>query len=469
MGRRKKQHLDDGAGSSDEDGGSDDGFRMHGVSQADLDDEAMMFKDPSRKKRRFTKESAIYGVWADDSDEEDRRRPSSRKGRNLQGGISFVKGDAKKDEDSDAEDSSDGGLEPDVALDEDDDEADGMSEDEESEEEPQKRVPRNRDEEEDEDEIGKSRPGGLGLGSFSQNASATSFMAGLGAKPSPQMASVAKEMPTAFISTKQSRPGIGQPAPAAQPPPKVAPAAAPSKKPTIPTRVDKDFAKFEKFNKGIGLKYLQKMGYVPGQGLGKDGRGISQPIDVKVRPQKMGLGHKGFDERTETVKRDQQNQKSRYVLSDEEEEKAAEKAKEKEKDEVWRKGTKKPKKPKYKTATEVIQEQTLMMAGQTIDGITISTSVVKDKIIDMTGKQARELTDMSEASYQAALRDSTSHLVELRHNIRMLVSECELNLVQLTRNLTLEKAKRANAEEAKIAAAKARDSAGGKIKRLGEI
>ncbi|KAH9252809.1 hypothetical protein BASA81_009214 [Batrachochytrium salamandrivorans] len=59
-------------------------------------------------------------------------------------------------------------------------------------------------------------------------------------------------------------------------------------------RPDKDFAKFERYTKGFGSKMLAKMGYVPGKGLGSGGEGITAPIDVKLRPSGMGLGHGGF-------------------------------------------------------------------------------------------------------------------------------------------------------------------------------
>ncbi|KAL9274105.1 Zinc finger CCCH-type with G patch domain-containing protein [Drosera capensis] len=47
---------------------------------------------------------------------------------------------------------------------------------------------------------------------------------------------------------------------------------------------------FEVHTTGFGSKMLAKMGYVEGAGLGKDGKGISQPIEVSQRPKSLGLG-----------------------------------------------------------------------------------------------------------------------------------------------------------------------------------
>ena len=41
----------------------------------------------------------------------------------------------------------------------------------------------------------------------------------------------------------------------------------------------------------FGMKMLQKMGYQQGEGLGKNGNGIKEPIQVKLKYDKLGIGH----------------------------------------------------------------------------------------------------------------------------------------------------------------------------------
>ncbi|KAJ3207367.1 hypothetical protein HDU83_005306 [Entophlyctis luteolus] len=190
---------------------------------------------------------------------------------------------------------------------------------------------------------------------------------------------------------------------------------------------DKEFMKFDK--DGKGLSFLKKMGYKPGEGLGKEGKGIVNPIDVKVRPQKMGLGHRGFDERTETVKTEQalkraaETGRSDAQSSDEDSKKPT---KTELRADQWKKGSKrKPsKKTVYKTASEIVAE----FQNQ-------NSTNFKTRIIDMTQAQPRELENMSQAqsaSQIAALRESASHLVELRYNVNTMVSEAQMDLMRLS-------------------------------------
>jgi len=161
-----------------------------------------------------------------------------------------------------------------------------------------------------------------------------------------------------------------------------------------------EFGKFEEYTKGIGSKLLMKMGYKPGQGLGADGSGIVEPIDVKLRPQKMGLGHGGFDERTKSVKKEMEDK-----MDIDEEEGAYIPSK-----------ISKKKAVVYKTAEEIIQEQK------------------RAKIIDMTGKEVREME-----SFTQEIRHS--ELPELRYNLKVLGDTYKSRLEVEARALAVEKEK----------------------------
>lgn len=51
-----------------------------------------------------------------------------------------------------------------------------------------------------------------------------------------------------------------------------------------------NFGAFEVHTKGFGSKMMAKMGFVEGGGLGKEGKGIAEPIEVIKRPKSLGLG-----------------------------------------------------------------------------------------------------------------------------------------------------------------------------------
>ncbi|KAI8828268.1 GC-rich sequence DNA-binding factor-like protein-domain-containing protein [Chytriomyces cf. hyalinus JEL632] len=447
MGRRKKNSFEDDYDSSDSGGGGGndkDEFDMHGMD-ADERDEARLFQNPGRRRgRRFTKEDAALGIFADD--DADGQRDDGPSGRGLGSGIAFVKTDAVSQEDSDVD------MQPDDGSDDEEgsDASEGAVD---------MRQPRDANVEEDEEmESERPRMGlgdgqkmdvGLGFADFGPKQS--SARAGLGASNSTQTQNT--QEPSKFASKLQRK----EPTPVA---PKKAPIVLDARqKAANATRLnpkpDKEFMKFDK--DGKGLSFLLKMGYKPGSGLGKDGVGIVNPIDVKLRPQKMGIGHKGFDERTNTVKLEQamkRAERGETGDSDNDENEAAAPSK---KDKVakvsvdqWKRGNKK--KVSYKTADELLKEQqdTLAPAARAAGR--------KTKIIDMTGAQARELENMAEAtsvSRIAALKEAASHLVELRYNVRTMASEAELDLVRLSKAMTLE-ANQVSRADSEISAMKKR-------------
>lgn len=51
-----------------------------------------------------------------------------------------------------------------------------------------------------------------------------------------------------------------------------------------------DIGAFEVHTRGFGSKMMAKMGFIDGGGLGKDGKGIAQPIEAVQRPKSLGLG-----------------------------------------------------------------------------------------------------------------------------------------------------------------------------------
>ncbi|GJY98641.1 G-patch domain-containing protein [Tanacetum coccineum] len=72
--------------------------------------------------------------------------------------------------------------------------------------------------------------------------------------------------------------------------PGVAIVAVDESKPRDQTAGSSSYCAFEMHTTGFGSRMMAKMGYVDGNGLGKDGTGISEPIQVNQRPKSLGLG-----------------------------------------------------------------------------------------------------------------------------------------------------------------------------------
>ncbi|KAL6067657.1 hypothetical protein STEG23_031461 [Scotinomys teguina] len=206
-----------------------------------------------------------------------------------------------------------------------------------------------------------------------------------------------------------------------------------------------DFGSWERHTKGIGQKLLQKMGYVPGRGLGKNAQGIINPIEAKQRKGKGAVGAYG-SERTAQSLQD-------FPVADSEEEAEEEFQKELSQ---WRKdpsGSKKKPKYSYRTVEE------LKAKGRVSKKLAAPQKELSQvKVIDMTGREQKVYYSYSQISHKHSVPDEGLPLLaqlpptagkeakvpgfalpELEHNLQLLIERTEQEIIQSDRQLQYER------------------------------
>lgn len=285
--------------SSESDPDDDDDYLL--PSRNPHDDE---FADFNPRKRRRTgrdaKESAALGIFGSESEDDGPGKGWKR--RTLRNkGVSFVSQTAGS-KPADSEDDADP---PDEEKD--DDREDGGA---------NTMKARVTEDEEDEDE----EVGGAGLG-FGGAGGAMPW-----APPALKFSGSTTTPRKSFIKSglNGSTPlGVGfTPSSASAPVLKVDEDDSPAPRTSLPSAFAGGRGKAKSSGKSFGAKMMAKMGYVDGQGLGKEGQGRNLVVEANLRPQRIGLG--AVKEKTEQEREEEKRQarlRGEVLVDSDEEEK----------------------------------------------------------------------------------------------------------------------------------------------------
>lgn len=189
------------------------------------------------------------------------------------------------------------------------------------------------------------------------------------------------------------------------------PVHAPKPQQPRPPRAS-SIGQFEAHTKGIGAKLLAKMGWKQGSGLGKEGKGLAEPLEAKLRPKGQGMGYGDRREPslapvTASVNLQKDKKKIDQVTDVSQEAQA------------WRKKrvdrNLKESKQIYKTVDDVLAESKGAKS-------TVQT------IIDMRGPQTKILKDLEELKDEDIDAHAGEGMPELQHNMRLLVDMTEVEI-----------------------------------------
>ncbi|KAF3341617.1 septin and tuftelin-interacting protein [Carex littledalei] len=166
---------------------------------------------------------------------------------------------------------------------------------------------------------------------------------------------------------------------------------------------------FEAHTKDIGMKLLEKMGYVAGRGLGKNEQGIVTPVEAKLRPKHMGLGFNDYKENKLLVVPPSAEHKEKHRLNGRERRKMA----------------------------EILTKDDLLAKKQ-VEG---TEDILQQKVIDMRGPQARVLTNLDNLNSNEYKEQEDVPMKELQYNIRVEIESTEADIQMKDRQLRKEREK----------------------------
>ncbi|XP_030555766.1 septin-interacting protein 1 [Drosophila novamexicana] len=372
---------------------SDNEYERFEITDYDLDNEFNI----NRPRRRHTKHQQIYGIWADDSDNEGEDESSGRRGRRGLGSgssgkpkdytapVSFVAGGIQQ-----AGKKPKRKQEENAASDENvDSEAD--------------------DSDEARPSFGRKQP------QLMDNSDANSSDSSAGAEEQPP------QRPT-MRSTAGFRHSSHIPS-------------------------NRNVGAWEQHTRGIGAKLLLQMGYEPGKGLGKDLQGIAQPVQAHVRKGRGAIGAYGPETAASVG-----GQPAKPLKLDEDVREAKEF---KEQLNKWKKSGSSDTREKsnskryyYKSVEEVIAK------GKKSDHLLsekLSKRLGNVPVIDMTGPERRVLSgyhalaqnkitpeetlyDAQAGEEKGATPASVFSMPELTHNLQLLVSQCEQEIIAIDKS-----------------------------------